>query len=347
MKIHIRFIINPISGTRGKEAIVKLIPEYLDAERFLVEIVYTERSGHAAQLASLAAQQGVDVAVAVGGDGTVNEVARSLVHTDTALGIIPCGSGNGLARHLFIPINPIGALKILSECSIEKLDYGKINSQPFFCTCGIGFDAFISQKFAAAGKRGLMTYVDNTLKGGLTYKPETYQISFDGEEQTYEAFLIACANASQYGNNVFIAPAASMNDGLMDVTILEPFNLLEAPQVVLQLLNKTIDKNSHARTFQCRSLHIHRATPGVVHFDGDPMELGTDIDVELIPQGINVVVNPQEQTLSLPLLSAFTDIYNNMTIEMDRLRENLTTDIRQTNERIRQINADLLNKLRI
>lgn len=343
----VRFIINPISGTRGKDSIVKLIPQYLNSEQFELEIVYTQCSGHAAQLAREAAECGVDVVVAVGGDGTVNEVARSLTHTSSALGIIPCGSGNGLAHHLFIPINPIGALKILAECNIEKLDYGKINGQPFFCTCGVGFDAFVSQKFASAGKRGLMTYVDSTLKEGLSYKPETYHITFDGEEQTYEAFLIACANASQYGNNVFIAPAASMNDGLMDVTILEPFNLLEAPQVVLQLLNKTIDKNPHARTFQCKSLHIHRDSPGVVHFDGDPMECGTDIDVELIPQGINVVVNPKEQKINFPLLSTFTDIYNNMTIEMDRFRENLTQDIRQTNERIRQINAELLRKLKI
>lgn len=345
-KKSVSFIINPISGTRGKDSIVKLIPEYLNGDLFEVEMIFTERSGHAAQLAEEAAAKGVDVVVAVGGDGTVNEVARSLTHTSSALGIIPCGSGNGLARHLFIPINPVGALKILAECNIERLDYGKINGRPFFCTCGVGFNAFVSQRFAAAGKRGFLTYVDNTLKGGLSYKPETYQINFDGEEQTHEAFLIACANASQYGNNVFIAPAASMNDGLMDVTILEPFNLLEAPQVVLQLLNKTIDRNPHARTFQCRRLHIRRDHPGVVHFDGDPMECGTDIDVELIPQGINVVVNPKEQKISVPLLSTFTDIYNNMSIEMDRLRENLTHDIRQTNERIRHINAELLRKLR-
>ncbi|MBP5513440.1 MAG: diacylglycerol kinase family lipid kinase [Bacteroidaceae bacterium] len=347
MRRRVRFIVNPISGTRGKDSIVKLIPEYLTTDRFEYDMVFTERSGHAALLATEAVEEGFDIVVAVGGDGTVNEVARSLVHTPAALAIIPCGSGNGLARHLFIPINPIGALKILAECTIETLDYGKINGQPFFCTCGIGFDAFISQKFAEAGKRGLLTYVDNTLKEGLTYKPETYHISIDGQEQTYEAFLIACANASQYGNNVFIAPAASMNDGLMDVTILEPFNLLEAPQVVMQLLNKTIDKNSHTRTFQCKRVHIHREEPGVVHYDGDPMQCGTDIDVELVSKGINVVVNTQEQKIALPLFSTFTDIYNNMQIEMDRLKTDIQNDFRQTNERIKRINTELLNKLKI
>lgn len=347
MSKSVRFIVNPISGTRGKGSIVSLIPEYLDEVRFSYDVVYTQRSGHAALLAKQAVEDNIDIVVAVGGDGTVNEVARSLTHTKSALAIIPCGSGNGLARHLFIPINPIGALKILAECNIETLDYGTINDQPFFCTCGIGFDAFISQKFAEAGKRGLFTYVDNTLKEGLSYKPETYQISFDGEEKTYDAFLIACANASQYGNNAYIAPAASMNDGLMDVTILEPFNLLEAPQVVVQLFNKTIDNNRHARTFQCKQVHIHRENPGVVHFDGDPMESGTDIDVKLIEKGINVVVNTKEQKLTIPLLSTFTDIYNNMQLEIDRLSENLRQDIRQTNQRIKRINADLLNKLKI
>ena len=339
----IRFIVNPISGTRGKESILKLIPEYLDEERFIVEKVFTERSGHAAQLAKEAAEEGVDVAVAVGGDGTVNEVARSLVHTQTALGIIPCGSGNGLARHLYIPINPVGALKIISECNVEELDYGIICDHPFFCTCGVGFDAFISERFAHAGKRGFMTYVDSTLKGGLTYKPETYQISFDGQEQTHEAFLIACANASQYGNNVYIAPSASMTDGLMDVTLLEPFNLLEAPQVVVQLLNKTIDKNPHARTFQCRSMHIRRTEPGVVHYDGDPMECGTDIDVRIVPHGIRVVVNNDEQAIASPLRSAFFDIQDKMQQEMNKLRE----DFVEQGERIKRINSELLKMLKV
>ena len=138
-----------------------------------------------------------------------------------------------------------------------------------------------------------------------------------------------------------------MNDGLMDVTILEPFNLLEAPQVVMQLLNKTIDKNSHTRTFQCKRVHIHREKPGVVHFDGDPMQCGTDIDVELISKGINVVVNTKEQKIALPLFSAFTDIYTNMQIEVDRLKTDIQNDFRQTNERIKRINTELLNKLKI
>lgn len=338
----IRFIINPISGTTGKEAIVKLIPQYLTPDRFETEVVYTQKGGHAAMLAHEAVERKLDVVVAVGGDGTVNEVARSLVHTSTALGIIPCGSGNGLARHLNIPMSHIGALETLADCNIETLDYGIINDHPFFCTCGVGFDAFVSQKFAESNKRGLFTYIDNTLKEGLKYEPETYKMEIDGESSHYKAFLIACGNASQYGNNVFITPAASMSDGLMDVTIMEPFSLLEAPQIALQLFNKTITQNSRIKSFQCSRIKIQRERPGVVHFDGDPIECGTELDIRLIPKGIHMVVNPKEDLLTNPLLRAFTDIYANMTNEVQNIRE----DLNKTNLRIKSINKDLLNRLR-
>lgn len=341
-KISVWFIVNPISGTTDKSKIVSLIPDYMESERFDVKIWYTEFKGHAAQIAHKAVGENINVVVAVGGDGTVNEVARCLIHTQTALGIIPCGSGNGLARHLFIPMNPEGALQVLSNCAIEALDYGMINDTPFFCTCGMGFDAFVSSKFAKSERRGLLTYIDNTLREGLRYKPDTYEIEIDGEKQHYKAFLIACANASQYGNNVFIAPRASMSDGLMDVTIMEPFTVLEAPQIAIQLFNKTIDKNSRIRTFKCKSLRIHRNSPGVIHFDGDPKDEGIDIDVRLVPQGIHMVVNTNEQIYTPPLIRAFTDFYNNMNAEINLIRE----DISKQQRRIKTINQEMLRRLR-
>ena len=292
----IAFIVNPISGTKDKRHIIDLIPEYLDDRRFEWSISMTEYRGHAAEIADKAVSEGVDVAVAVGGDGTINEVARRLRHTDTALGIIPCGSGNGLARHLRIPMKPAQALQVLSDCHIEQLDYGMIDEEPFFCTCGVGFDAVISDRFAKAGRRGFISYIKNSVEVGLTYKPDTYEITVDGERRVYKAFLICCANASQYGNNAYIAPHASMSDGLMDVTLMEPFSLIGAAKVAVQLFRKTIANNSHVRTFRCRHLHIKRQAPGVMHFDGDPKDAGEELDVRMVPKGIRVVVNMEPRS---------------------------------------------------
>ena len=234
--------------------------------------------------------------MAVGGDGTINEVARSIVHTDTALGIIPCGSGNGLARHLCIPLDPRKAISIINRACIESLDYGVINDLPFFCTCGMGFDAFISYKFAGAGKRGPMTYIENVLKEGLKYKPETYEVEIEDEKepQKYNAFLIACANASQYGNNAYIAPKATMTDGLMDVIIMEPFTAFDAPQISIDIINKTLDKNSKIKTLRAKRIHIHRSQPGAIHYDGDPIMTGKDVDVHIEERGIRIIINPDD-----------------------------------------------------
>ena len=136
--------------------------------------------------------------------------------------------------------------------------------------------------------------MENALLEGLKYKPDTYEIEIEGETVKYKAFLIACANASQYGNNAYIAPRASMSDGLMDVTIMEPFTVLEAPQIAIQLFNRTLSQNDKIKTFRCKNIHIHRNHPGVVHFDGDPMTAGTDIHVQLIQKGLNMLVNTQQ-----------------------------------------------------
>lgn len=336
------FIVNPISGTVDKKRIVDLIPEYMDSKLYDYKVLYTLRRGHAAEYALKAVKENVDVVVAVGGDGTVNEVASNLVNSQSALGIIPCGSGNGLARHLSIPMNPEGALKILADYDVQSLDYGCINGTPFFCTCGVGFDAFVSSVFAKAGKRGLRTYIESTLKEGLSYKPDTYEIEIDGQTKKYEAFLIACANASQYGNNVYIAPHASMSDGLMDVTIMEPFNILEAPHVTMQLFNRTITKNPHIKTFQCKSLVIRRKNEGVIHFDGEPKEEGKDLYVELFPRAIKMVVNDRKQPELSPFMRTFMDVYHHMNAELEHLRR----DIKGGQNRISSINKELLHRLR-
>ena len=340
-KTHVIFIINPISGTHHKDQLPSLIDSLMDHDRFFTEVVFTEYRGHAAEIARQSAAEGVDVVVAVGGDGTVNEVARSLVHTQTALGIIPCGSGNGLARHLCIPLEPEKALSIINQCKIEAFDYGVINDQPFFCTCGMGFDAFISLKFAEAGKRGPITYVENVLKEGLKYQPETYEIVDEQGTVYHKAFLIAVANASQYGNNAYIAPGATMKDGQLDVIIMEPFSVLDAPQIAADLFMKTLGNNSKIKTFRTQGIHIHRRQPGAIHYDGDPLMTGQDIDIHIEPLGLRIVTNPnrpEDDTQPNQLLNAFSDLFNNI--------NNVREDIGKGGRKIQAINKVLLRKLR-
>ncbi len=315
-KNKIVFIVNPISGTHSKDGLRDIISRQIgdNAEWSIVPTAY---AGHASVIASQCVSEGVDICVAVGGDGTVNEVARSLVHSDTALGIVPCGSGNGLARHLCIPMDMTGAVEMIALGKIASFDYGIINNQPFFCTCGMGFDAFVSQKFAEAGKRGLTTYVEQVLKETLKYKPDTYTIEDETGLHHYKAFLIACANAAQYGNNAYIAPGASMQDGLMDVIVMEPFTVIEAPQLAVDLFAKTLGNNPRIKTFQARRVHIHREKAGAVHYDGDPLTMGTEIDVCMEPLGLKAVVNPsaiEDSATPNKVMNAMSTIVNKLNI---------------------------------
>lgn len=308
-KKEITFVVNPISGTQGKEQILKWIEEKMNREKYSWKVVRTQYAGHAAEVAAQCANQGAFAVVAIGGDGTINEVARSLVHSSTALGIVPCGSGNGLARHLEIPLDARRAINALNGGRVDTIDFGRINGMPFFCTCGVGFDAFVSLKFAQSGKRGALSYIEQTLKESLSYRPETYEVEIDGCTTRYKAFLIACGNASQYGNNAYITPQATLQDGLLDVTILEPFTMIDAPQLAFQLFNKTIDQNSRIKTFRCTSLRIHRSAPGVAHYDGDPVMMGEDIDVSIEKEGLRVIVPGERisrlQRANLSKLSVF------------------------------------------
>ena len=334
------FLVNPISGTHSKKELPELIESVLDKELFDYRILYTEYAGHAAEMARQYAAAQTDIVVAVGGDGTVNEVARSLVHTQTALGIIPNGSGNGLARHLCLPMDIGKSIEIINQCCIEQFDYGIINDLPFFCTCGMGFDAFISLKFAEAGKRGPITYVENVLKEGLKYKPETYEVKDDSGTHHYKAFLIACANASQYGNNAYIAPGATMKDGEMDVIIMEPFNALDAPQIAADLFMKTLGNNSKIKTFRTSHLEIRRKAPGAIHYDGDPLMTDADIDIHIEHLGIRIVTNPEateDAAQPNPVLNAFSDFFNNI--------NNVREDIGKRGHRIQVINKLMLRKL--
>ena len=333
---------NPISGSGSKKGIPEAIDKYINTELFDYEIRITEYAGHACHIATEAKEQGVDVVVAVGGDGTVNEVARAIVESNTALGIIPCGSGNGLARHLMRPMNVKKCLQVINKCEIHSLDYGKINEHCFFCTCGMGFDAFVSKKFAQAGKRGPITYAENILREGLNYQPETYEIEDETGVHRYKAFLISCANASQYGNNAYIAPRASMSDGLLDVIIMEPFDALEASQISIEMFNKTLDKNNKIKTFRSKEIKIYRKAPGVIHYDGDPIDTGKEIVVTLKEKGIKILTNPKaDRSLRQPnqIQNAAAELFS----ELTQIREDVTKQTRN----IKAIGKKIQRKLNI
>ena len=232
------------------------------------------------------------------------------------------------------------SLEIINNAQIEAFDYGVINGLPFFCTCGMGFDAFISLKFAEAGKRGPITYVENVLKEGLKYKPETYVVEDETGTHRHKAFLIACANAAQYGNNAYIAPGASMKDGFMDVIIMEPFDVLDAPTIAYDLFSKTLTQNSKIKTFRAKHIHIQRAHEGAIHYDGDPVMTDADVDVAIQPLGIRMVVNPsaiEDSAQPNPMLNAFSDFFNNI--------NNVREDIARGHRRIQVLNKLMLRRL--
>lgn len=296
-------IVNPRSGTSEKGKIIKKAIEHLLAAQWNVEAAYTEHAGHATELAANAARAGFEAVVAVGGDGTVNETAKALVNTSTALGIIPMGSGNGLARHMNIPMNPYKAIEIISNGNIEECDYCTVNNRPFFCTFGMGFDAAVADRFAATpGNRGFVNYLRSTLREFVDYKPESYTIYSNNETIAEQAFVVACCNAAQYGNNAFIAPHASITDGLMDITIIHNGNKLSHALSGIDLMIGTIHKNTRIHTFRAAEVTIERDGNGPVQLDGEPTRMGRHLTLRCHHKGIRVF-SPGEMKVT-PILSS-------------------------------------------
>lgn len=289
MRQKIAFIINPISGTGSKDKLPGLIHEELDATRFVPEVVFTEYPRHGRELAARFVEEGYYAVVAVGGDGTVNEVARSLIHSSTSLGIIPIGSGNGLARHLTIPMNVKSAIKQLNVSESILIDYGIVNGNPFFCTCGTGFDAYVSTEFAKGNQRGIMAYLEKIITGYFNYKSMNYELKGEGISFKSKAFVLTFANASQWGNNAYIAPQASVQDGKLDISVMSNFPLIAIPSLAIELFAKTIDKGFFMTTLRTREVTLFRDLPGPFHFDGEPYEEGTEIHVKIVSEGLRVL----------------------------------------------------------
>jgi diacylglycerol kinase (ATP) len=290
MRKKIAFIINPTSGTGKKKELPVLIQEGLDSAIFDIQIMFTKYRGHGTELAKEFVGKDFDIVVAVGGDGTVNEVARALTHTNTSLGIIPIGSGNGLARHLDIPMNVRKAIQQLNHSEPIFMDYGLVNDQPFFCTCGTGFDAYVSTEFAKGKRRGVMSYIEKIITGYFTYKSQNYHLLGEGIDLNAKAFVLTFANASQWGNNAYIAPQASVQDGKIDISIMSNFPVIAIPTLALQLFAKTIDKDLFMTTLRASSITLQREESGPFHFDGEPYEEGRTIQVKTIQDGLKVMV---------------------------------------------------------
>lgn len=297
----ITVIINPVSGTVSKKGIPDLLDQYIPSEKFEKQFFFTEYRGHAFELASHAVKEKVNYVIAVGGDGTINEVARALVNSSSVLGIVPMGSGNGLARDLAIPMDIRKALDVILEQNVKTIDYCKANNRIFFCTCGVGFDASVSERFDKRKHRGPFSYIRSVLAEYLQFKPDTYDIVFENEVLTKKAFLVTCANASQYGNNAYIAPQADMNDGMMDVAILSPFSPLDVGHLVIQMFTKQIAKNHKIQYYRSKKLTVRRAKPGIVHIDGEPAYMDKTISFEVFHDGLNVIVpqNPAPPVYSV------------------------------------------------
>lgn len=287
----ILFIVNPISGTRGKENILHTINSNVDNELFEPEILFTRKKGDAQQIIREKIGEGFKYFVAVGGDGTVNEVGSAIVNTDCAMGIIPIGSGNGLARHLKIPLDASKAIQVINMLKVEAIDYGLVNGLPFFCTCGVGFDAHIGYRFAKQKGRGFFNYVKVAISDFMNYKPKKYKVKINGTQKLkVRAFLITCANASQYGNNAYIAPNADIQDGLLDIAIMSPINLLQAPAIGAMLFTRTINKSTVLQTGRAEKVVIKRKHEDVVHFDGEPIVMDRKVKITVINKGLRVIV---------------------------------------------------------
>lgn len=294
VKEKVCLIINPVSGTDSKKNIPEEVAAAFDQRQYDIFIRITGYPDHATEIARKAAKKKYKYVLVAGGDGTVNEVAKALVHTNTTLGIIPSGSGNGLARELGIPMDPEKAIDIILRAHTRTIDYGIANGHIFFCTCGFGFDAFISDRFAEGKKRGPLGYVRNILESVVDFRSEEYEITSDEGTIRERAFILTCANASQYGNDAHIAPGACMDDGMINVSILKPLNALEIPQTTLQLFTNNIDKNGKMTTLVTRNLRIRRPQPGVMHVDGEPVNTSNEINVETIHKGLKVLAPDNE-----------------------------------------------------
>jgi YegS/Rv2252/BmrU family lipid kinase len=286
-------IINPISGggrsrdgrVRAERAAAALATDGIDGEIFV-----TERPGHGHDLARRAVARGVELIVAWGGDGTVNEVASALVRTTATLAIVPSGSGNGLARALGVSNDPARAISEAAGAVPRIIDAGQCDGEWFFSVAGIGFDAHVAACFARAksGRRGLSTYARITVGELLTYRPASYRI--DGQPTSRPALLVTVANSSQFGNGATIAPRARLDDGLLDVVVFEERSRLATMLSMPRLFTGGVERVRGVSSRQTAGVTIEGADPMTYHLDGEPKTGGARLEFVVVPAVLRVSV---------------------------------------------------------
>ena len=281
------FLVNARSGANRRRDLTPLIR---DTWKFEHEILSCGSKEELDDVIVSASANGVRIIYAVGGDGTVHEIAKRLINTELTLGILPIGSGNGLARHLSLPLEPRTSLRACCGLRIETIDSATVNGTPFVNAMGIGFDAWVADAFATAGTRGLQTYLRVGLRGFARYTAEEYELTIDGETTRRRALVIAVANASQYGNNARIAPLASLQDGILDVTLIEHASIFRMPILAARLFAGSLHRGRGVSTYRGRNITIARAAPGPAHLDGEPLTMPESLAIEVVPRSLRVIV---------------------------------------------------------
>ncbi len=284
-------IINPLSGTlppAQKEGLRAFIAAEADRQAYQPEVVTTAYPGHATELATQAVERGIRRVLVMGGDGTVNETARALRRTATALGIVPMGSGNGLARHLGLPMNPQKAVVRALAGKPALIDSGELNNHPFFCTAGLGFEAYVAHEFAQQPVRGLQTYIKTAYRSFWSYRPAEYIV--DGK-RTGPLFSLTAANAGQFGNNAWIAPTANIADGRLELCQIKPFPARMATVLGWQLFRKSLNRSVYWSGRPMQEATIQSNAPLLAHADGEPLTLpGNACTVRVLPSSLLVLM---------------------------------------------------------
>lgn len=289
MKEYVTFIVNPFSGTTNKSNFEAIVNTYIDKSRYDYIIHFTESAGHATTLAEAAVLQNRDIVVAVGGDGTINEVAAGLVHSDTALAIIPAGSGNGFALHLGMSKDPKTSIEQLNTAQKAKVDTCLLNGQFFINVAGLGFDAQVAYHTKTDTKRGFWNYLKRTLQLSTKYRPEVLSLEIDGKkiEGKYAAAVVA--NASKYGYIFTVAPFAKLNDGLLDIILFKDTFVPRYFMEAYRFVNNTVHKSSITETYTGKTIKITSVNKSYYHLDGEGFDKTTDFEITVVPESIWVM----------------------------------------------------------